>query len=322
MNLTAVRGANRTVSKEINELQWGLGLPPIKGTWFFVDPTSGAAGNSGRDMKHAYASIVTALAACTSGAGDGICLISRGTTAAGTTSYLTAAMTWSLHGVTVFGVAAPVSSFGRARVANATASTGLATLMTLSGSNNTFINVEFFNGGTGAAAVNAVTITGARNAFINCHIATAVGDAAAAGQNSLIITAGEENCFYGGTIGTDTVDRGNFASSDLSMTGACARNRFFDVEFLSYSTGGTAHGAIQVTSTSGGRTTIFKNCTFLNFGATAQAVIALGAAATNDRLFFDRCASMGFTATGLAGLVYSSSPSAGASGVGGIASTV
>lgn len=298
------------------------GLPWIRGTWFFVDPTSGDNNYDGKSPGTAFADIASAEDVCTTGAGDGICIISRGATAAATTSYLTAALTFDKSGITVIGIAAPVSLYGRARISNKTTSTGLATIMTVSGDNNTFINLDIFQSGTGAAAVNAATVTGNRNAFINCHIATSLGDAASASQYSLVLSAAQENCFYGGTIGTDTVDRGNFASADLHLTGACARNRFFGTEFLSYSTGGTAHGAVKATSTSGGRTTIFKGCTFLNFGATAQAVVVLGSAATNDKIFFDRCCTMGFTAISGSGLVYSSSPAPAASGAGGISTTV
>jgi hypothetical protein len=299
------------------------GLPWIRGTWFFVDPTSGDNNYDGKSPGTAFASFYYAEDACTDGAGDGICIISRGTTAAATTSYLTAALTFDKSGITVVGIAAPVSSFGRARISNATTSTGLAKILDITGANNTFINIEIFNSGTGAAAVNAVTVSGIRNAFVNCHIATLIADAATASQYSLVLSAASENLFVGGTIGTDTVDRGNNASANLHLTGACARNRFFGVEFLSYATGGTAHGAVKCTSTSGGRSTRFHNCVFANFGPTAQAVAVLGSAATNDKVWWSgNCNTFGFTALGAAGLVYQAAPSAGASGAGGIATTV
>ena len=299
----------------------GGSLPLIHGTWFFVDPTDGAATNDGLTPDTAFANISTAYTACTDGRGDGIVLLSRGTTTTATTSYLTAAITWSKSGITVVGISAPVASHQRSRITNASTALALTSILTISGSNNTFVNLSITNNGTSAGADNAVTVSGNRNAFINCHIATLVAEGAAADQYSLTVT-GSENAFYGGTIGTDTVNRGNFASADLHLSGAVARNRFFGTEFLSFSTGGTAHGAVKATTTTGGRSTMFKGCTFINFGITAQAAIVIQSGA-NDRIYFSGgCDSFGFTANGPAGLVYVSSAAPAASGAGGLATTV
>jgi hypothetical protein len=97
----------------------GSALPYIRGQWFFVNPDTGDNDRDGLTVDEAVADLLTAYNRCTSGAGDGIVLFSAGTgTAADTTSYLKQSLAWSKHGVTLFGLAAPVSMYGRARVAN------------------------------------------------------------------------------------------------------------------------------------------------------------------------------------------------------------
>ena len=127
-------GVQPQVRDSVNAL-WGLGaLPQIRGTWFYVDPTSGANTNAGTSADNAVADIQTAYALCTSGAGDGIVLLSAGTTASGTTSYLTHPLLWTKHGITVFGAAAPVRMFGRARVATKDVTTGSITTISFTNS--------------------------------------------------------------------------------------------------------------------------------------------------------------------------------------------
>ena len=55
------------------------GLPFILGKWYFVDKTSGSDNNDGREPESAVAEYIEAYSRVLSGAGDGICLISRGT---------------------------------------------------------------------------------------------------------------------------------------------------------------------------------------------------------------------------------------------------
>jgi len=101
------------------ELDVAIGsLPFISGAWYFVDPLIGSNSNDGLAPGAPLADIESAYDKCVSGQGDGIVVISRGTgTSSQTTSYLKAPLTWAKHGITVVGVAAPVSMFGRARVA-------------------------------------------------------------------------------------------------------------------------------------------------------------------------------------------------------------
>lgn len=317
-------GVQPRVREAFDELRPMVALPKIKGTWYYVDPQNGANTNSGKEQAKAVADLQTAYGLCTSGAGDGIILLSGGTTTAHTTSYLTTALDWTKYAITVFGVCAPVGMYQRARVANkATTGEDLAYLIDVQGDNNTFYNVSFWNGGTNAAAVSSIKVTGNRNAFINCHIMTGNADAAAATHRSLEINAAEENYFRACTIGTDTVDRGNNASCEVLFDGACYRNRFYDCEFLAWVSTGTAHGAIESNDSGAlGRDNIFKRCDFLCF-ATQQASVFIGTAPTAGRVYIiDSWTSYAAWDSNAANnMVYANMPTTAASAGGGIATT-
>jgi len=364
-------------------------LPMIRGTWQFVDPTSGAAGNDGTTPTTAT-TWAAARARMVDGAGDGICLLSRGTgTSSQTTSYLTAEDLWTLSGVTVFGACAPTKSYQRARIANKTVVTTAAltveaadlktitraagsfltdgwvagmkftcagdqttthvvasvtaltltattnlvasaggissitsynvNLMTISGTNNTFINVMFWNGGTDAKEIGGLVVSGARNAFINCHITGGAGAASAATKYSLKLSAAEEVAVYGGTIGSDTFDHGDHADSDILLSGQVARNYFEGVEVRARVSAGTAHGGVKSDTTTGGRGTEFKDCTF-NFttSVTVPAAVHIVSGAV-DKILLKDCAV--YNATGWGTDVWNNVIAPTAAAAGGIATT-
>lgn len=352
-------------------------LPIIRGKWFYVDPYAGSATNSGDNFDNAVNSIALAYALCTDGAGDGIVVFSGGTSSAHTTSYLEAELAWAKSGITVVGVAAPISMFGRARIANKKNTTGsistisftadhtisdsaggflaagfeagqkiyvnttsntndgvfvidtvtattitttagsahvttesaatagatvitnyLVNLMTVSGNNNTFLNLHLYNGGNDTYEIGGLYVSGSRNAFVNCHFAGGVGAAAAATKYSLEIDAGQENLFRNCTIGSDTFDHANNADVELILNGTVARNRFENCEFIGFTSTGTAHGAVKSVSTSGGSPTVFKGCTF-NYGLSASTPAAAHLVSGSvDRIILQDCAAYNVTAWG------------------------
>lgn len=280
----------------------GGSLPQILGTWFYVDPTSGNALNDGKTPLTAFASIVTAYAACTTGAGDGICLFSRGGTSSATTSYLAAVIDWAKHGITVVGIASPTKLFGRARI-SASVQT-LAYLIDVQGDNNTFINVHLANFGTDAAAVSALKVSGNRNTFINAHALVGIAAGAAAGARSLELNAAEETTFIGCAFGTDTVDRGDNASCEVLFDGTTERSRFYGCEFFSRVSTGVVHGAIS--SNDGGSiytNQIFSGCIF-HCKDTAQSAVLIGTApdAGWGVFIFVGCTKVGYTAYRIAAI--------------------
>jgi len=286
---------------KLNEFLSGIegltGLPFIAGTWFFVDPTDGSATNTGKSPLNAFASIKSAYDACTTGAGDGIALISRGITTAGCTSYLTAALDWTKWGITVVGIAG--STFNsRARVS--TAAANLAYLVDVQGSNNTFKNISFYNGGTTGAG--AVKVSGGRNRFEGCHFMGGMGmTVPTINDYSLTLTGTgcEENEFVGCKLGNDTFNKGDIASAELILASGTQRNRFVDCEFLTFRSAGTTAGFIK---SAGGdsitRTLLFDNCFFHVYrdgNVTAEAAVFIGTVPNNGFIIFKNCFRHGVT---------------------------
>lgn len=190
-------------------------------------------------------------------------------------------------------------------------------LITVSGHNNAFYNLQFWNGGSSATEIGGLEVTGNRNYFKNCHIVGGAGSAVAATKYSVKLNAAQENFFEGCTIGTDTFDHGNNADVEVILNSTVARNEFIDCEFRSYVSTGTAHGAVKSVSTSGGSPTMFRRCLFNSLlSATTPAAVHLTSGSV-DKVGFAGCSAFNFTAWG----GYADMPATAASAGGGLATT-
>ena len=263
---------------------FGAYIPPITGTYYHVCPgistitnsqgqqIVGSSGNDGLSLDSPLDSIATAYNMCTSGAGDGIILWSYGTTTAACTSYLTTSLAWSKHGITTVGVCAPCATSQRARVANASTANTLANLITVSGNNNTFLNMQIGNWGSGAAALGGVSVTGSRNYFNNAHIVGAghATPAVLTGSYSLSLSGAQDNLFDNCNFGTDTIDAdgSQAATGTIKFASGCQTNLFRNCRVLTYYSYASAIcGAIHHVGAGDSitRTQEFRDCSFINF---------------------------------------------------------
>lgn len=273
------------------------GLPFIRGVWYFVDPTSGAAANDGLTPDTAFSNIEDAYAACTDKAGDGICLLSRSNTDSETSSYLSAAITWSKSSITVFGVCAPTRFSQRARIS--TQEENLADLLIISGHNNSFYNISLYNGGTTGAG--CVRVTGQRNYFENVHMMGGMGmTTPTVDDYSLLLKAGHENTFVNCVFGNDTFDKTDIAGAELHVDDGSMRNRFINCEFIAYRSAGTTAAMIKLIGAGDSitRTMVFDNCFFQMYrdgDVTAEATVVIGTAPNNGFIIFKDCLRHGFT---------------------------
>jgi hypothetical protein len=191
----------------------------------------------------------------------------------------------------------------------------MPTLITISGANNRFYNVHFYNGGTNALEIGGVIVSGERNYFERCHIVGGAGAATSASNNSLTLT-GSECTFRECTIGSNTFAQGNNASAEIILSGAIKRNKFIGCEIVGMVSTGTAHGAVKSVSTSGGAGTVFKNCLFnYSLSATTPAAAHL-ISGSNDEIILMNCAAAQVTAWGTS--VYANMPSPTATAGGGL----
>ncbi len=282
-----------------------LNVSGIRGYHFYVDPTSGSDDYSGKTPNKAFATLNAAYEACTSGRGDVIDVFAPGTTAAGCTTYLHAALDWTKHGITVIGRGSPVFFAQRARVANHSGHLDLAYLIDVQGSNNAFYNLSITNYGTNAAALGGLKVSGDRNYFERCHILGGGHGTPGqlAGANSLDLI-GSENLFMFCRFGTDTFSRvGTNAMGEILLNGTQAgtgnRNRFYWCETLAQVTSGqTAYGAVKGDHADCIQTNVyFYGCIFQAFmlGAISNvASVFIGTAPNNGFIIFDKCGRIGF----------------------------
>jgi len=308
------------------------GLPQILGDWFFVDTENGASTNSGRSKDQAVANIVTAYGLCTTGDGDGIVLLSTGTTTANTTSLLDTTLVWSKYGITVVGINSGTMYNMRSRISNSTFVPGTAIhphaldcLIHVTGQNNSFYNVLIVNEGDSAVAVGALKVTGARNHFANCHFIGAVNatPAATTGANDLFLI-GSENTFDRCTFGTNSIIRAA-ANANIVLDGPTGQCFFNGCHILSYSAT-AGHGAIKsydATAISGW--IVFRDCTFVNFSVNKGADLTSAVIGTNPNnvgILIHNCSLAGWAAwdsNAANNFVFVGSSAAVASGGGGIA---
>lgn len=250
-------------------------LPPIRGQYFFVDPTAGSNNADGRTIDTAVASLIAAYARA--GDGDGIVLLSYGSTSAATTSYLKATIPWSKNGITVVGLAAPVGLFGRARISNIEVSTPANETIAhaahaITRETGSFLTDGWEVGMTGVTvdsgsnngapftitAVSALSMTIAET--FNVQAKTAVGSCVMTSYISdLIDVSGDNNRFF-------NIHLGNFSSHALSLGGLKVsgnRNYFENCHVI-----GAGHATPGAVATArnllldGAEEAVFNRCVF------------------------------------------------------------
>ncbi|MFH1422862.1 MAG: hypothetical protein ABIH42_09160 [Planctomycetota bacterium] len=319
---------------------YGMQLPKIAGTWYFVDYASGNDSHDdydGKTVEKPFKTVYKAYTECTSGRGDGIVVLSRSVSG---TSYSTnigdGRLTWSKYGITVYGVAAGNGYGGRARIATTTDGDSCAALMIITGQNNRFYNIYFYhspNQTTHTALrttqVSAIQVAGARNAFINCHFNCSPDvNTYAAYMSAINLRASSDESTYDGCyFGSSSFNPGNTACSWIYLMGAAAQHFFRDCIFLQQVSAGTAFGAFE---TSGATVLngidIFKNCTFAVWRANTHANIAaswfIGTKPNTGNIVLHDCVTVGFTALDAVGgndVVWTNQPASNAAGGIGVA---
>jgi hypothetical protein len=311
----------------LGEAEFGASLPAIRGTWYFVDPYG-----STLPLPNAPGQVVTTLRdaydLCVTGKGDGICILSGGTSAAHTTSYLSYPLEWSKHAITVIGLCSPTRMFQRARIANVEHTTGALTgLAFVQGSGTTydkitrttgsFITDGFVAGdiirvnttGNGANATGLVIQTVEALTLTLTTIGTLVTETAANAGSSvvnsycpyMINVTGNNNTFINLNIG-------NWSSDAAALGGfidAGARNTFINTHFVG--AGHATPGAVATAFSfkmNGSQETTGYNCTF---GTDS----VLKAAANGEIVYenhvwrsrFYNCESLSYSATAGKGAV-------------------
>lgn len=320
----------QALSKRVSSM-WteinAMGLPAIRGQYIYVDPTSGNVNWDGTTPATAVKSIVTAYAKVRDGAGDGIVLLSRGSTSAATTSYLTEKWTLAKSCLTIVGLAAPVSKFGRARIAN-NSGNRMDYLIDVTGSNIAFYNIDMFNvADSSASAHGSLKLSGQRIYLDNCFIAAAPGSATANCWD-LYLNGCQDVDIVGGSIGSDTWDRGANASGLILVHGQVYRVEFSHIMTRTFISTGTAASVVKCdASGSLNNDIVFRDeCGFIartsNSTKPALASWFIGTSpATGQIILSPTCFNVGYAAWDAVGgndrvFVTAPVPTAATSGIG------
>jgi hypothetical protein len=216
--------------------QFAVGGVPINefmasGTVYFVRPSTGSDGNSGKTPSKALKTLAQALVLATH-FGDTVYLIAESNSASGTTDYQSAALDWSTDGVHLVGLTSKPFIGHRARIAQLSTVKTIEDLFTLSANNCYIRGIEIYQGVASATAdlERAMVVSGQRNRIENCQI-SGIGDTSMddAGSCSLVIT-GSENYFKDDYIGLDTVIRATatYEVYLLGTSGAPIARTIFD----------------------------------------------------------------------------------------------
>ena len=303
----------------------GIAGVPFTGNYWFVNPLTGADGNSGSSPSSPLATLYQAHNKAVAGNNDVVVLIGDGSSDATARLSLALAQTinpaatagtlvWSKNATHLIGVTAPSGINQRARIAPPTgvytqATFGSGNFVTVSASGCMFANVSLFNGfSTGGTNQICWTDTGQRNAYINmcfggmCDAASAVD----AGSRSFKLGSGGngEAYFQGCTFGDDTVQRGTstVVNASLELTGGTPRNVFKDCIFLMDSATTYPVHILGTGASCIDREQLFKDCTFLNSiksgGTGISEVISLTSSSPGGLIVLRSCMTVGATKWG------------------------
>ena len=282
---------------------YGVPLPstalvgPTQGNYWFVKPYSGSDGNDGQSPSTAFKTLAKALASATADQNDVVFLMAESNTAANTTDYQATALNWNKDLVHLIGVGASPLLGQRARIAQASTSTTVEDLFTVSADGCVIANLGIFQGVASSTATSprAMVVSGQRNLIVNCQISgngDLAGSMDTAGARSLAVT-GAENTFQHCYIGLDTVIR---ATQTAEVTvGNVARTTFEDCYFNTYTSLSTFK---MVTYTAPDRFILFKGGminAILNITSAVAPTGALAAATSvNGQIILINCPVIGF----------------------------
>jgi hypothetical protein len=295
-------GVTRRERQMAMDIAVRLGLPPIRGIWYYVDPYYGDDDNHGKLPWVAMDSLVTAEDVVSTG--DGIAVIAYpSSTTANTTSYVAETLTWDKNGITVVGVGSQGYYNQRARISSSAA---VYALLDIQGMGNHFENLTFYNGSDKSdAEICAVKLSSGavRNSFKNCDFKGSPATASAY-KTDLHLSNAHENMFENCNFGNCSYNAGNNAAAHIYMDGASGngQNQFKDCTFMAQVSTGTAYGAVKSgAATALNGSMIFRNCLFTvwqaNTGLTAMASWFIGTNPTTGNIVVDpNCMIAGYAA--------------------------
>lgn len=245
-----------------------------QGKTLFVRPRTG--GGNGLSPKRALSTLVAALAKATADQNDVVNLMPESASYTLTSDLQSVALDWNKDLVHLIGAGAGSPFGSRARIGFVSTYVGTGCLFTVSADACFFKNLLFAVDVSSANPVGCVNVTGERNVFENCQFAGMLHANLDTANNYSLRVSGGENYFHHCIIGADTIPRGTADNSELVLAstgnGEGARNMFEDCLFVTMAEADT-HQFVKRPASGSDRSTIFRNCAFLNFDAGGGATM-------------------------------------------------
>ena len=249
---------------------------PTQGNVYWVRPRTGSDAFDGLSSQKAFQTVAHALNVATANQNDVIFLCAESNTAANTTDYQDATLTWNKDLVHLIGINSGPFLGQRSRISARSTAAALAPMVNVTANGCLFSGIEFFQGTPASGTTSiCVQVTGQRNVFNACQISgngDLTGVADVAGTRSLKIS-GSENLFKNCYIGLDTVIRAT-QTAEVEIS-AGARNTFDGCQFESYTSLSTFKAVTIATGCD--RWMKFKNCEFTAVQNITSAVAPTGA---------------------------------------------
>jgi hypothetical protein len=257
--------SNRILGHSIGgvPVAWGIDTIALAGgRIFYVDPVSGADGNSGRDPDAALLTIQAAHDVTTTAKNDIIVLI-----AAATANEPAATIAWDHTYTHMVGACAPMLMGQRARIVG-TAALDLSPVVTITGRGCYFANIKFSNdkdADTAGGCVYISTSAAANCSFKNCSFDITSATALARTDTYSLRIVGASECYFDTcSFGSSSSDAAG-AGYNVSIEEGAMRTVFKDCYFQTRATSSTSRVMVRfVTSTTAINYTLFDNCTFIN----------------------------------------------------------
>ena len=250
------------------------------GTYYFVDPTNGSDGNTGKTIKKAFASLDKAYDAVTSNNNDVIVLGTNAThTINGTSFSGTDSLTVSKSRVNILAADLPGRIIQQGAKVTVSSSSTEAFVIKNTGTRNSFKGLKVIQNSTNAAALTAFQDGGEGTLLDHCSFTFGVADNLDQTDAYEILTGADSATYQYCTFGSDTLvtsaARTVMALDQVTTSQEFKSNLIKECYFQINSSTANAN-FVRVLATDGVKfTNIFDRCIMTNALVASSASIAL-----------------------------------------------
>lgn len=267
-----------------------LGGPGFGGDKFYVDPVNGSDSNAGTGPGTAKLTLAAAYALLTDNANDTLYFI-------GGASSLTVAdgFTWDKSYTHFIGLASALNAGGRCRL---THSADFTPIFPITGSGCQFANIHIQHGRGAVGNLVSTLLSGSRNSFINVQWEGPLHatEGGVAYRELVFANNAEANSFYNCNIGQWSIGATEALGREIEFLGFSSDTYFENCE-IRCNINDAAHELVEVSAGLGAANAMctFKNCDFVQIASGTTLTKAIEGPANGTVLLLD-CKAVHITA--------------------------